>query len=158
MEETMFYRGKDVESDLASGTQTPTKGEDPNPLASDEEKKVDMKTTTAESYGSRQTPVYKTKTYLDKLKLITVIKEKPNELLKMWYRPLLLLQFPVVSYSGLQYGINLCWFNVLNATAALILSGPPYNFKASFIGVAYIAPMVGVTFAYVTLEDQADSE
>jgi hypothetical protein len=71
----------------------------------------------------------------------------------MMYRPLLLLQFPVVAWSGFQYGINLCWFNVLNATASLIFSAPPYNFKASFVGLTYIAPMIGVTFAYVPVMD-----
>jgi hypothetical protein len=40
------------------------------------------------------------------------------------------------------------WFNVLNATAAVILSAPPYNFGSSAIGVAYVAPLIGVLLGY----------
>jgi hypothetical protein len=40
------------------------------------------------------------------------------------------------------------WFNVLNATAALILTSPPYNFTPSLIGVAYVAPLIGVLLGY----------
>lgn len=153
MEETMFYRGKDVEGDITDGANTPTGAQTP-PLVGDayDEKKIGGVTPTASAVPTESTVIYKRKTYLDKLKLVTVVKERPNELFKMMYRPLMLLQFPVVSWSGFQYGINLCWFNVLNATAALILSGEPYNFKPSFVGLAYVAPMIGVTFAYVPLD------
>lgn len=96
------------------------------------------------------------KTYAQKLKIFTVIKERPNECLKLMYRLLLLMQFPVISRSGFQYGVNLCWFNVTNATAALIFTGEPYNFEASFVGLPYVAPMMGVTFAYVDLLRNTD--
>jgi hypothetical protein len=146
MEETMYYRGKDVEGAEESGSGTPHKGDiTPQPTDNYEESKVGITNTT--SSAMPDPVVYHPKTYTQKLKIFTVVKERPFELWKMMYRPLLLLQFPVISWSGFQYGINLCWFNVLNATAALILSGPPYNFKASFIGVAYVAPMIGVTVA-----------
>jgi hypothetical protein len=36
------------------------------------------------------------------------------------------------------------WFNVLNATASLILAGEPYSFAASMVGVAYVSPLIGV--------------
>ncbi|KAH9949168.1 major facilitator superfamily domain-containing protein [Amylocystis lapponica] len=63
--------------------------------------------------------------------------------LRMMYRPLMLLQFPIV--AGFQYGSCLVWYNVMNATASLILSSPPYNFPAYAVGLSYIAPMVGIT-------------
>ncbi|KAI0919378.1 hypothetical protein AcV7_006131 [Taiwanofungus camphoratus] len=66
-------------------------------------------------------------------------------LVKMTYRPVLLLRFPVVFWAGFQYGACLVWYNVLNATASLILSAPPYNFRASSVGLTYIAPMIGMT-------------
>jgi hypothetical protein len=147
MEETMYYRGKNVEGAEDSGSGTPHKGDVTPPQPSDNynESKVGITNTT--TVITQEPVVYHPKTFTQKLKIFTVIKERPFELWKMMYRPLILLQFPVISWSGFQYGTNLCWFNVLNATAALILSGPPYNFKASFIGVAYIAPMIGVTVA-----------
>jgi hypothetical protein len=36
------------------------------------------------------------------------------------------------------------WFNVLNATASVILSAPPYNFPASMVGLSYVATLIGV--------------
>ncbi|KAI0915373.1 hypothetical protein AcV5_003864 [Taiwanofungus camphoratus] len=66
-------------------------------------------------------------------------------LVMMAYRPVLLLRFPVVFWAGFQYGACLVWYNVLNATASLILSAPPYNFRASSVGLTYIAPMIGMT-------------
>jgi hypothetical protein len=142
MEETMYYRG-DVERDVSEpgtpGTLTPPTGD------AYDEKNVGV--APVKDYGVGQTKIYHKKTYLQKLRLITIVKERPFELFKMMYRPLLLLQFPVISWSGFQYGINLCWFNVLNATASLIFSAAPYNFKPAFVGLTYIAPMIGVTFA-----------
>src|ERR1700737_4216775 len=80
MEETMYYRGKDVEGD-ASGTLSPTKNASVAALntESDDEKKVGLSNT---DNGTPQTRVYHKKTYLQKLKLITIIKERPFELFK----------------------------------------------------------------------------
>ncbi|KAF2474854.1 MFS general substrate transporter [Lindgomyces ingoldianus] len=87
---------------------------------------------------------YKRKTYLDKIKLFQAADlQNPNELKGMVCRPLIFLTFPVIFYSGFSYGSNLVWFNVLNATASLILSGT-YNFSASMVGVAYVSPLIGV--------------
>ncbi|RMZ88366.1 hypothetical protein DV736_g4411, partial [Chaetothyriales sp. CBS 134916] len=71
----------------------------------------------------------------------------PNRLVGMVTRPLIFLTFPVIAYSGFSYGSNLVWFNVLNGTASLILSSPPYNFAPSIVGVAYVAPLIGVFIA-----------
>ncbi|KAJ4383977.1 hypothetical protein N0V86_000821 [Didymella sp. IMI 355093] len=48
-------------------------------------------------------------------------------------RSLAYLGWPVIFYAGFSYGSYLIWFNVLNATASIILGGPPYNFKASMV-------------------------
>ncbi|CAI6341838.1 unnamed protein product [Periconia digitata] len=84
------------------------------------------------------------KTYLDKLKLFqTSDFQKPNELKGMMTRPLIFLTFPVIFYAGFSYGSNLVWFNVLNATASLILGGT-YDFAASMVGVCYVSALIGV--------------
>ncbi|KAH7884843.1 major facilitator superfamily domain-containing protein [Phlebopus sp. FC_14] len=68
-----------------------------------------------------------------------------NEMLfTMAYRPILLLRFPVIFWAGFQYGACLVWYNVLNATCSLILSDPPYDFRASFVGLTYIGPLIGM--------------
>lgn len=85
---------------------------------------------------------YHRKTYLQKLSLLD--KPRPNTILTMMYRPLIFLSFPVVAYAGFSYGSSLIWFNVLNATAGLILAYPPYNFSSSMVGASYVSAVVGV--------------
>lgn len=86
-----------------------------------------------------------TKTYLQKIRLFEPgAFSKPNRLPRMVARPLIFLTFPIIAYSGFCYGSNLVWFNVLNATASLILSGEPYNFAASMVGLSYLSPLIGV--------------
>lgn len=95
-----------------------------------------------------ETPRWKRTTYWDKLKLFRAHDlHKPNRLIGMATRPLVFLSFPVISYAGFSYGSNLVWFNVLNGTASTILSGPPYDFPASLVGVAYVSPLIGVALA-----------
>lgn len=52
--------------------------------------------------------------------------------------------------SGLLYGSSLVWYNVLNATASLLLSNPPYNFASSDVGLMYLGPLCGAALGYVT--------
>ena len=59
-------------------------------------------------------------------------------------RPLALSTFPVVVYSGFMYGAVVCYFNILNAVASVILSGAPYNFRPSMVGLSYLSCLVGV--------------
>jgi hypothetical protein len=73
--------------------------------------------------------VLSTKTFVQKLKLLD--KPRPFNVPRMMTRPLIFLTFPVIAYAGFSYGSNLVWFNVLNGTASLVLSGPPYNFSVS---------------------------
>lgn len=59
-------------------------------------------------------------------------------------RSLKYLAWPVIFYAGFSYGSGLIWFNITNATASVILSGPPYNFKPSMVGLSYLSCCVGV--------------
>lgn len=61
----------------------------------------------------------------------------------MMTRPLIFTTFPVILYAGFSYGSNLIWFNVLNATASLILNGT-YGFAPSMVGLSYVSPLIGV--------------
>lgn len=60
------------------------------------------------------------------------------------WQSLKFLTWPTIFYSGFAYGTYLIWFNILNATASLILSAPPYNFQPSIVGLSYIACNLGV--------------
>lgn len=72
-------------------------------------------------------PQGQTKSFVAKLALI----DKPKPLRHFFagvLRPIKLLRFPIIVYCGFMYGASLIWFNILNATSSLILSGPPYHF------------------------------
>lgn len=88
------------------------------------------------------------KSYWSKLKVFdTKVLQHPNHLKGMILRPLIFLSFPIIFYSGFSYGANLVWYNVLNGTASLILSGNPYGFSSSIVGVCYFSPLIGVILA-----------
>lgn len=82
------------------------------------------------------------KTFLQKL---SIWKPSPGQnMLGSVVRILKFLSWPVIVYAGFSYGSYLIWFNVLNATASIILSGDPYNFKPSMVGLNYLSCCVGV--------------
>lgn len=85
--------------------------------------------------------VKKTKNFRQKLSLFSGRK---NKFLLHHYMmaPFMMARFPVVLWAGFLYGSSLIWFNVLNATAALILGGTPYHFSSSTVGVAYLSPTI----------------
>ncbi|KAG0647197.1 putative MFS-type transporter [Hyphodiscus hymeniophilus] len=115
--------------------------------ALDEEKSSGAKSLA----GSPQSPdtiathVYSKKTFLQKMALWD--PPRPNRLLHRVKRQLLFLGWPVVFYAGFSYGSYLIWFNVMNATASVILGGPPYNFRSSMVGLSYVACLVGTALA-----------
>lgn len=88
---------------------------------------------------------YKPKTYLQKLSLKD--KKRDFRIFRMMVRPLIFMSLPSIAYAGFSYGSNLIWFNVLNGTASLILSAPPYNFSSSMVGLSYVSPLLGVACA-----------
>ncbi|KAG1849260.1 major facilitator superfamily domain-containing protein [Suillus subalutaceus] len=84
------------------------------------------------------------KTYSQRLALFGGRYASNKLLLTMTYRPVILLRFPVIFWAGFQYGTCLVWYNVLNATCSLILSEQPYNFRANFVGLTYLGPLIGM--------------
>ena len=141
MEETNYYRGEHS-SAPPTGAQTPMTAKDSGLATPDEKHPVVEPSATEEGVGQ---VLYKQKTYMDKIKPFAAgTFSRPNRLAGMVIRPLIFLSFPVIFYSGFCYGSNLVWFNVLNATASLILAGEPYSFAASMVGVAYVSPLIGV--------------
>jgi MFS family permease len=65
-------------------------------------------------------------------------------------RSLSYLAWPVVFYAGFSYGSYLILFNILNATASILLGGAPYNFSASMVGLSYVSCMIGVSIGSLT--------
>ena len=133
MEETNFNRHQANTPQSTPRNNSPTGTKD-----------AEKATATEYPQPTSHSPPQTRKTYLTKLKLFqTSDLRKPNQLKGMVTRPLLFATFPVIFYAGFSYGSNLVWFNVLNATASLIL-GETYSFSASMVGVAYVSPLIGV--------------
>ena len=87
------------------------------------------------------------KTYLQKLSLITTSRKQ-----LMFHRlkqQIAFLFWPNVIFAGWAYGSTLIWYNVLNATASLILSAAPYHFSAGIVGTIYVAGLIGATIGWL---------
>lgn len=65
-------------------------------------------------------------------------------------RSLQYLSWPVIAYCGFSYGSYLILFNILNATASIILGGEPYNFPPSMVGLSYLSCVIGVIVGSLT--------
>ncbi|KAE8346848.1 hypothetical protein BDV24DRAFT_147027 [Aspergillus arachidicola] len=142
MEETNYMR-ESVErttfiNPVNSATSTSEKGEQEKSDPVDTPRHTD--TEAGEVHN-----VYNKKTYIQKLSLLGPRQPKNHMLRRLWYA-LYYLSWPVVFYAGFSYGSYLIFFNVLNATASIILGSAPYNFRKStaIVGLSYIACCLGV--------------
>ncbi|OAL36849.1 hypothetical protein AYO20_03905 [Fonsecaea nubica] len=91
------------------------------------------------------------RTYWQKLQLFRLDEGRPSvkQMFIMMVRPLwMFFYFPNVNWAGFLYGASLCWYNVQNATMALILNAAPYNFSARAVGIAYLSLLVGCCVAW----------
>jgi hypothetical protein len=134
MEETNYVRKS---SGVVATTDTAL--HEPN-LTSDEEKTVTVSNTIG-SYTSAE--MYSPpKSFGQRLALWHPTPGKP--MLQRAIDSLKYLGWPVIFYAGFSYGSYLIWFNVLNGTASVILSAPPYNFSSSMVGLSYLSCCIGV--------------
>lgn len=138
MEETNYdrrnveVREKNAAAEIASPLKTDGPEKESNAVGSPE-------TGSMENGAMRSAS---TKSFWRKLS----VKDKPRPQ-RMPYRFILsfrLIAWPVVFYAGFSYGSYLIWFNVLNATASVILGGTPYHFSSGIVGLSYLACFFGV--------------
>ncbi|KAJ9634711.1 hypothetical protein H2204_006160 [Knufia peltigerae] len=154
MEETNYRRSTVgiVEELGSSGTQTPVLT-DPKDEKTVVDGKNDATSTGDADVASVEKGTFRHgrshKTFMQKLSLWQT--SPGQDMLGRAIQSLKYLSWPVIFYAGFSYGSYLIWFNVLNATASLILSAPPYNFRASMVGLSYVSTCIGVLFgSYVT--------
>ncbi|KAG2125510.1 major facilitator superfamily domain-containing protein [Suillus clintonianus] len=131
MEETNFVRNT---SEATEAVHLSTK---PDAEKDDKESTISSPVSSGDLTGIP-------KTYAQRLALFGGRYASNKLLFTMTYRPIILLRFPVIFWAGFQYGTCLVWYNVLNATCSLILSEAPYNFRASFVGLTYLGPLIGM--------------
>ncbi|KAF5231756.1 hypothetical protein FANTH_13278 [Fusarium anthophilum] len=85
------------------------------------------------------------KSFLDRIKIFRSEHVQGSVPLRgMLIRPFKYFSLPIVVFCGFMYGAVICYFSVLNATASVILSSPPYSFKPSSVGLCYISTIIGV--------------
>jgi hypothetical protein len=142
MEETNYDRAPLEMVETSIGTSEAKSKEDAPITAEDPEKAPSAGVLSQLDDSGNGSVTYKPKTYIQKLSLVD--KKRDFHLFRTMIRPLLFFSLPSVVYAGFSYGSNLIWFNVLNGTASLILSAPPYNFPSSMVGLAYISPLIGI--------------
>lgn len=107
-------------------------------------KDEEAKAVSEEVVSNASTPKYAPeKTFSQKLKMFEGARGKPFLMHWRAWQSLKFLTWPNIFYAGFSYGTYLIWFNILNATASILLGGAPYNFKPSIVGLSYIAAVIG---------------
>ncbi|KAK3181876.1 hypothetical protein K4F52_006779 [Lecanicillium sp. MT-2017a] len=83
------------------------------------------------------------KTFLQKLRMFEGVGGRPFLMHWRAWQSIKFLSWPNIFYAGFSYGTYLIYFNILNATASILLGGAPYNFKPSIVGLSYVAAVIG---------------
>ncbi|KAI1070986.1 hypothetical protein LB507_011064 [Fusarium sp. FIESC RH6] len=142
MEETNYIRAApdinrpQIETSRASDENTSKAGEKETEAGKHEVREAD------EAVGEYAKP----KTFLQKMSLW---HPSPGQsMARHAGRSLEFLSWPVIFFAGFSYGSYLIWFNVLNATASIVLSGPGYGFKPSMVGLSYLSCCLGTIIAF----------
>jgi MFS family permease len=149
LEETMYFR-KEIEGvdegapEVLVGSETVD--EKGHPVSKDAA--VDEQPASPVIRGS----IHTTKqTYWQKLRPFRSVPGRPTvkQMFYMMIRPLIMFfYFPNVIWAGFLYGASLCWYQVQNATMALILGDAPYHFSSNMVGVSYLSLFIGCCLAW----------
>lgn len=87
------------------------------------------------------------KSFVQKLSVTSGFKKK----FMMWQyikNIACMYRLPIVLWSGFLYGATLIWYTVMNATEAMVLAAPPYNFSSAMCGLAYLSPCIFTCILY----------
>lgn len=82
-----------------------------------------------------------TKTFWQRMALMD--RPRENHVVAMFNNQLRFCTYPVVLFSGFEYGIALVWAVVTASTGSEILGAAPYNFSAAMVGVSSVAGLIG---------------
>ncbi|KAG4283268.1 hypothetical protein FPRO06_09941 [Fusarium proliferatum] len=116
----------------------------PNEPSSDGKKEIESQTKSNVDVANGSV-LSSSKTFLDKIKIFRSEHVRGRVPVKgILIRPFKYFSLPIVVFCGFMYGAVVCYFNVLNGTASIILSAPPYSFRPSYVGLCYVATIIGV--------------
>lgn len=139
MEDTIYFRKtlEGLEDEQADSEPVVVEGSSSEKMTESNSKSED--TTEGTVFAAKRS-------YVQKLSPFVKLDGRPTskQMLKAMIRPLfLIVQFPSIAWAGFIYGINLSWYNVLNATASPVLSAAPYNWSTGLVGCIYAGPIIG---------------
>jgi MFS family permease len=81
------------------------------------------------------------RSWRQRLSLYTYTRES---LWPHYWRPLvILLTFPPVLFTGVQYASGVIWLNIMASTLGFIMPFPPYNFTPAQVGYMSTGPFIG---------------
>ncbi|KAF4444153.1 hypothetical protein F53441_11211 [Fusarium austroafricanum] len=146
MEETIYFRPTFEGLEDQDQPSKVHPDEQVGPQQNESEKTAARDGNTGINSDQHEGTVYSKKSLAAHLKLFARKDGRPNKknMFKSMITPLpLMVMFPNVAWAGFIYGINLCWYNVLNATTSPILSASPYNWSTSMVGLIYVGPIIG---------------
>ncbi|TGO47311.1 hypothetical protein BOTNAR_0532g00040 [Botryotinia narcissicola] len=139
LEETNYNRPATSLNAVLDGV---TENTPANPHTGSIDEKTEPTAATSSSMDTSSEAAIPPKTFMQKLSLVDRPRSFSHFKFIFW-QPFIFFTYPIVVYAGFAYGSSLVWFNVLNATASLVLSAPPYNFSASMVGLSYLGPALG---------------
>lgn len=159
MEETMYFRGISIESQVIQNT---TRTDSVKDKTKGDEESRDIG-TDSQNGSQPSTPTSMANESINsgwgKYTWFKALPGRPSnrDMLHMVYRPVLMIfRLPTVAWAGFLYGINLAWYNVLNGTASPVLSSKPYNWSAALVGCVYAGPIIGAAIACLWVGKAAD--
>ncbi|KAK2037950.1 MFS general substrate transporter [Colletotrichum somersetense] len=160
MEETIYFRDKPMQGELAGGDSSASQVSKEVKHDTISAKGTSESGPTSSATGTCSIPSPRNNNSgWGKYGLFKALPGRPSnaKMLRMAYRPVVMIfRFPTVAWSGFLYGINLAWYNVLNATASPVLTSNPYNWSAALVGCVYVGPIIGAALASLWSGNAAD--
>ncbi|CCG25454.1 hypothetical protein CORT_0C00770 [Candida orthopsilosis Co 90-125] len=142
MEETTFRRSTNEEEELEEEIIAQIKSHETGQLAdspsSKQEDKIDI-VVESEPEDDDQVKL----TYWQKHKLYHTEHNDPRSWSCIFVRPLYLVTFPAIVWSGMIYGFQMFWLSLTVNTQSAIFSAPPYNFSINNVGLTTLGLFVG---------------
>ncbi|KAI5968904.1 hypothetical protein KGF57_000019 [Candida theae] len=142
MEETTFRRSENEEEELEDEIIGQVKSHETTRSGNLHPKKLhDKIEAVIESHSVDEDQVKLI--YWQKHKLYHTKQNDTRSWLTIFIRPVYLVTFPAILWSGLVYGFQMFWLSLAVNTQSEIFSAPPYNFSIDSVGLMTLGLFVG---------------
>ena len=90
------------------------------------------------------------KPYIERLKPF-IITGNTSNIYELFIEPLRTFRYPAVVWSGICYGLCVCWLSLFSYTLSEFYSAPPYLFSSLALGNLNLAGLVGSVVAVILM-------